>query len=193
MSTADIRLAQDVDDHEAAYAFRYQVIFEEMKLDLPSVDHARRVLVDPEDKTGHLLVAYRDGAVVGTVRMNLLRDGPVEPHMKLLDRALRLDDRWACSVTTRLLVSAALRRSPLAVRLTQACYRYCRRAGVEWDYILVHASLVRMYTRLGYKPLGDAVVHPEIGPVYPMRLEINNEQHLRAIGSVFRCCWEDGV
>jgi hypothetical protein len=194
MSIPDIRLAENHPDREAVYAFRYQVIVKELKLDLPTVDHSRRIVIDPEDATGHLFVACQDGVVVGTVRMNLLRDGPVEPHVTLMGLAqLSLDEWRASSVTSRLLVTTTRRRTPLGIRLAQACYRHYRRVRLEWDHILVNSVLVRMYTRLGYTLFGGSVIHPEIGEVYPMRLELNNEQHLRATGSVFTRCWEDEV
>ena len=111
---ADIRLAHADTDRSAVYAFRYNVIINELGVRLATADNARRVVIDSEDRTAHLLAAYDDGRVIGTVRMNVLADGPAEPHSSLLGLdSVEHGTLSEASVTSRLLVTASHRGGPL--------------------------------------------------------------------------------
>lgn len=189
MSTLEIRRATTEADRQAVYAFRYSVIVTELQVMVPTANRERRTVADPEDQTGHLFAAFEDGAVVGTGRVNFLRDGLVEPHATLLGfTKLSRAERDVVSVSSRYLVAADRRGSTVAGRIMHVWYPFCRAAGVEWDYILVKPELGGMYRRLGWLPYGAPVRHPEVGEVVPMRLHLNDEDHLRSISSpLVRC------
>jgi GNAT superfamily N-acetyltransferase len=189
--TTDIRRVVTEADRQAVYAFRYAVIVDELRLSIAAADHERRMVIDAEDDHGHSLAAFRDGVIVGALRVNFLRDGDVEPHRTIfgLDR-LPPAQRAVTSASSRFLVTAALRGTSLAVRITQAWYRFCRTTGIEWDYILVKGHLAGLYLRLGWVPVSESVHHPEVGVVVPLRLHLTDEPHLRAIRSPFVACLE---
>ena len=182
-----IRRAVTSAERLAVFAFRYSVIVDELGVMIPTANHERRTVEDPEDSCGHLFAAFREGEVVGTARANFLREGSVKPHSELLD----LDDaptRGVTSVSSRFLVTARLRGSLVAVRIIQAWYRFIRSAGIEFDYILAKNDLLDLYTRIGYRPCGEPVHHPEIGDVLPLRLGVLDEAHFRAVRSPLVHC-----
>lgn len=186
MTMTEIRLVTNDDERLAVYAFRYAVIVDELGVVLPKADHERRVVIDAEDRSGHLFAAYRNGSVIGTLRVNFLRDGPVEPHDELLGlNRLSDTERQATSVSTRFLVAPAFRGTAVPIRILQTWFAFCRSRQVESDYILVGPRMQEFYVRIGFVPLATAVLHPEIGEVQPLRIRFRDEEHLRSIGSPF--------
>lgn len=156
---------------------------------VPAACREQWTVVDPEDQSGHVFAAFENGAVVGTVRVNFLRDGLVEPHATLLGfTRLPRAERDIISVSSRYLVAADRRGSMVAIRTMYMCYLFCRAAGVEWNYILVKPELGDMYLRLGWLPYGALVRHPEVGEVLPMRLHLSDEDYLRSISSPLARC-----
>ena len=145
-------------ERAAVYRLRYAVLVGEQGiLADPSIDHDRRVVTDPADATGVLLAAWSDGELAGSVRTNMLRDGPARPFCEVLGLdGLSAAEREATSVTSRLLVATRWRRTPLGVRLAQAISRHCREAGMAWDYIAVRPALAPFFVRLGYERVGPA-------------------------------------
>ena len=185
MPRNEIRLAKSCEDRNAVYAFRYAVIVEELGFDLPTADHANKVIIDPEDASSHIFAAYKDGSVVGTVRANRLSEGMAEPHSTLLDlKTLENGTLDLASVTARLLVSPSLRGTPLAIRLAKRCYEYGLEKGVQRDYILIKPNLSSLYRRLGYSQISGNLVHPEIGEVVGMRLDCMNFGRLQFVSSI---------
>jgi hypothetical protein len=152
------------------------------------------VVIDPEDRLGYLFAAFDGDQIVGCIRCNLLRDGLVEPHARLLrfDR-LGPDEIARSSVSSRLLVASDHRGTPTAVRLAQACFRAGLAKGVAQDFILVKPELATLYQRLGYRPLGPNLDHPEVGPVCPLRLDLTDFAHLQAARSLLAVDGRPGV
>jgi hypothetical protein len=162
-------------ERAAIYSFRYDVVAREQGITAdPSADHGRETIIDPADETGIVLAAWDGGMLAGSVRCNLLRDGPAVPYCRLLGLdALSDGERRLVSVTSRLVVAARWRGTPLGIRLAQACYRRYRAAGLAWDYILVRPELGGFYLRLGYCPAGDDVEFPGVGLLKPLRLKLD--------------------
>jgi GNAT superfamily N-acetyltransferase len=175
LAQTQITLVETPAERHAVYAFRYSIIVEELGVDLPVADHTRKLVVDIEDQTSYIFAAYRDGRIIGTIRSNILLEGLVEPHCTLLNLLSKeADSLDVVSVTGRLLVSPSLRGGPLAIRLCQACYGYGIEKGIQRDYILVKSNLLRLYQRLGYRSIIDSVVHPEIGSVVGLMLDLGD-------------------
>jgi predicted GNAT family N-acyltransferase len=188
----EIRLATSDADRQLIYAFRYTVIVEELGLDIATADHHRRLVIDPEDHEGYLFAALKGDVVVGTARVNFLREGLVQPHCCLLGLdQLPASERDVTSVSGRFLVAQRSRSTGLAIRILQMWYRFLRHNKSEQDYILVRPKIADMYIRLGYLKIGGALQHPEVGEVLPMRLHPADEQHLRSIRSAFVRCLDE--
>jgi len=186
--TIDIRRVVTPAEREV-YRFRYAVVVDELKLAIEAADHRRRMVIDTEDDSGNSLAAFCEGDVVGALRVNFLRDGDVSPHRLIFGfDGMSSTEREVTSVSARFFVAARLRGSPVAIRITQAWYRFCRAQAIEWDCILVQSHLVRFYQRLGWLQASAPVRHQEIGEVVPLRLHLTDEMHLRSIRSPFVTC-----
>ena len=116
-------------------------------------------MIDPADATGVVFCAWKGRELAGTIRSNLLRDGPALPYCRLLGLSdLPEEQRQLASVTSRMVVAPRWRGTPLCIRLAQTCYRYYRRAGLAWDYIVVRSELTPFYARLGFRKIGTAMI-----------------------------------
>src|SRR5207245_2348927 len=74
----EIKLVQSAEEREQVYRLRYNVYVEEMGLNPTEADHRRRIITDPLDSSGRILAAFSNGAVVGTVRLNIANDSDMD-------------------------------------------------------------------------------------------------------------------
>ncbi len=180
------------DVREAVFRFRYDIYVREMGRPQKDADHSRKRIEDALDETA-LLLAARDtgtGAVVGTVRTNVLGDGDIGVYAHLYGlQHLFAPERATTSITTRLMVERTKRGTVLAARLAAALYTYGLDRGVETDYIDCNAHLVPFFTHLGYLPV-RLISHPEYGIVTLLRLDLQDAAHLQRAGSPFAALYE---
>ena len=62
---------------ERAKRLRYEVYCLELGRDSPFADHQKKILSDKLDERGYIFIAEEGGEVIGTLRLNLCRDGSV--------------------------------------------------------------------------------------------------------------------
>jgi hypothetical protein len=187
-----IALAASAAERAAVFALRYDVIAcEQGGAADASIDSGNRTVIDPADAAGCVFAAWVEGRLAGTVRVNLLRDGPAMPYCRLLGLADVPDaERRLVSVTSRLVVAARWRGTPLFVRLCQAATRHSLAAGLSWDYIVVRPQVAPLYARLGYRSAGTAVDFPGVGSLVPLRLRLDRT-HLRDVHSILVDGWSE--
>jgi len=119
-----------------------------------------------------------------------LRDGLVEPHATLFQLSrLSRSELNVTSVSGRFLIAKDFRGTSAKNDILKVWFQCCRDAGVENDYILVMPKLSGLYIRLGFVHAGDVLDHPEIGEVLPLKLRINDLEHLRSVDSPFVECF----
>ena len=75
------------------------------------------------------------------------------------------------------------RGTSLSVRLAQAAIRHCVALGLTWNYILVRPQMERFFTRMGYQRSGAIVDFSGVGPLIPLRLNLD-PAYLRSRGSI---------
>lgn len=178
--------AHDVETRQAVYAFRYTVYVEEMGRRQAHADHVRRVLAEPEDESARLLVARNSyGDVVGTARVHLAERIP--PSLEALYQLQRFAPfhPHESSTTTKLMVDRRYRRSPLALRLAQACYDIGLSAGISYNFIDCNAHLRSFFFQLGFRQVLPDFDHRDYGVVSPLVLALRDVEHLRRIRSPF--------
>jgi CRP-like cAMP-binding protein/GNAT superfamily N-acetyltransferase len=174
------------DERESAFRLRYDVYVREMGRSQPHADHARQAVEEPFDSQGGHIFLARDGDVpVGTVRVNLLREGPLEcQDLYELERFVRYYPN-AISMTTKLMVTRSHRGAAASWQLAAAAYRFARDNGVLIDFIDTNPHLVRMYQRFGYRFYKSNISHPEYGSVVPMAFFVGDVSYLEVVGSPF--------
>ncbi len=180
----NIRFARSSEDRLRVFRFRYAIYVEEMKRVQKHADPLRRVIEEPFDETGHLLLAESEGEIVGTVRTNFGGETDLGYYAGLF----RMESAGASfpervSLTTKMMIVPRLRSGTLAVRLAQAIFDFGRDGGIRRDFIDCNAHLESFFERMGYRRYMPKAVHPEYGEVLPLRLDIDDEAHLRSIDS----------
>ncbi|MFN2317900.1 MAG: GNAT family N-acetyltransferase [Gemmatimonadales bacterium] len=186
MST-EIVEARSEQDRQAVYALRYAIYVEEMQRPQPHADHELRMLREPEDETAHLLLARnRTGEVVGTARVHLQEAIPSDLAEMYQMHVLEHFHTSQTSTVTKIMVDPAYRRSPLAFRLSQACYDIGIAAGVSFNCIDCNVHLKSYFTQLGFRQISADFQHPLYGAVTPLVLALRDYDYLQRIGSPFR-------
>lgn len=184
----EIRLAESEDDLEAIYRFRYDIYVVEMQRKQRYADHAQRRIADPLDSCGHVLGAWEDGALVGTLRTNFLRESDVGEYFDMYKlSAFSAETLPSVSISTRLMISPTHRKSTLAIHLICTNFEFCVAEGLSIDVMDCNAHLVPFFSKLGYQIHRDDLVHPEYGDVTVMYLQARDVRHLERIGSPFAC------
>lgn len=177
---------RDDDERRAVYALRFAVYVEEMGRRQAHANHALRQVEEPEDLGARLLVARTEGGeVVGTARVHLKTEIPSAlASMYQLHHFVPFHPTQT-STTTKLMVAPAYRRSPLALRLAQACYDLGMAEGVSFNFIDCNAPLRPFFLRLGFRQLVEDFVHPDYGTVSPLVLALHDVAYMRRLGSPF--------
>lgn len=181
-----LRFAHDEEDRQRVFRFRYEVYVEEMRREQKFADHRRRLIEEPFDATGHLLLAEVGDTLVGTARTNFAGETDLGYYVDLFNlRAAGAAFPHAVSLTTKLMIRRELRSGTLAVRLARALFELGQASGIRHDFIDCNAHLEDFFIRLGYHRHGPKVEHPEYGLVQPLRLDIEDIDHLLQVGSPF--------
>ncbi|HZZ91256.1 MAG TPA: GNAT family N-acetyltransferase [Usitatibacter sp.] len=184
-----IRVVTDAEGLEKIFAFRYRIYVEEMHRFQKDADHARRRIRDSLDDGAINIAAFDGDEVVGVVRANESRQSSLGAYESFfqLDR-MGKDHPPHTSIVTRLMIAPHLRRSTLAVRLCIECYTLGLEEGIKWCFIDCNDHLVDFFRGLGFMPYIGKVDHEEYGEVTPMRLRLNDLEHLEAVRSPFAAC-----
>lgn len=80
VSELSVFLASEDRHLKDVFALRYDVYVQEMGRRQQYADHARRRIEEPMDRNAHLVVAYVDNMLVGTGRVNFVRDTDIGPY-----------------------------------------------------------------------------------------------------------------
>ncbi len=181
-----IRFATSEEDRERVYRFRYQVYVEEMLRKQTYADPVRRWIEEPFDATGYLLMAEQGDQLVGTLRTNFASETDFSYYPELFSmNSVGPAFPEAVSLSTKFMIAPNLRAGTLAVRLARVVYELGRVRGIRHDFIDCNAHLEAFFTGLGYRRYSPHVEHPEYGRVLPLRLDIEDRDYLRCLGSPF--------
>ncbi|HEV2335797.1 MAG TPA: GNAT family N-acetyltransferase [Stellaceae bacterium] len=173
-----IRLVSTSHELEAIYQFRYQVYVEEMRRHQFYADHSAKKIEDPLDRGATNFAALQDNEVVGTVRVNFPRTSNIEYYEAFMDMcSAGCFHPSATSICTRLMVAPRLRRTSLAMRLTQASYEFGLRNRIRYNFIDCDDHLIGFFIRLGYI-VHRRAEHPEYGMGNVMRLDLLDRPRL---------------
>jgi CRP-like cAMP-binding protein len=180
-----VREATTEEERRAIYRLRYRVYVEEIGCEPEFADRNERMLREPIDDWAHNLYATLDGDVVGAVRRNLRRDGPLEhEHLWDFNRFVPFYP-GAVSMSTKLVVAPHKRGGLVMKHLCTANYRFGHDMGIRFDFLDCWPHLINLYEHLGYRRYKSNVSHPEAGYMTPMVLVGGDVEHLEAVGSPF--------
>jgi N-acyl-L-homoserine lactone synthetase len=169
----------------ALFEFRYRIYVEEMGRPQRYADHAAKTIVDPLDDTGINIVAIDKDEIVGCVRTNFLRHGPLGEYEGLYGLDLLSPvDVYATSICTRLMVGLSRRSTLVTFGIMKAVYEYGLYNGIRLNFIDCNEHLIPFFLKFGYRILGQRN-HSEYGEVFVLRLDLLDVDHLETVHSPF--------
>jgi predicted GNAT family N-acyltransferase len=163
---------------EEAQHLRYTVYCEELGRRSPYADHTKKIIADDLDFEGHTFLAREKGETIGTLRLNLCREGPVGILEELYGLRASKHHPEATAVCTKFIVKKAKRGGPTSLKLISAVARYGMRNSVKEAYIDCVPALLPYYKAIGFTIAGEPFFHRENGLSHPMMLEARHGRRL---------------
>ncbi|HET8700274.1 MAG TPA: cyclic nucleotide-binding domain-containing protein [Nitrococcus sp.] len=153
MSTL-VRIAENEEDKNAIYAFRYRIYVDEFQLSPAEADYERKILRDDLDDVGISYVLWRNDQVVGSLRTVYLADMP-NPG-KLIGKfglapAMQRFGVDAIATTSRFMLDPKVRQGRAIYDMMDIAYRQGMERGVRLNYGDCSPHLLPFYKHLGYR------------------------------------------
>ncbi len=158
----------------AAQRLRYTVYCKELNRTSPYADNEKQILADDLDAHGALFVAYLDGQPVGTVRVNLARDGDLGVLENLYGMHSSRHHRQATSTITKFAILNEHRKGPTYGKLFEAIFTYLLDCSVEEFYIDGIPRVAKFYKLMGFRQCEEEFIHYENGHSIPMMLKLED-------------------
>lgn len=179
-----ISLATRPDQREAVFRFRYSVLVEEEHRSPALADHHLRVIEEPWDATGRVLVARFGDTLVGAWRVNYSCEKEPGEELDFFETARFTDARpHTMAFTATPLVACGFRHSTVPDRLARAAYAMNRSEGITHDFVACSPEYEAFFTDLGYRPYLSRRNDPELGEVVPLVLILRDQEHLAQVYS----------
>lgn len=156
-----------------AQRIRYEVYCEELGRTSPFADIEKRVIADDLDETGHVLLALAKDAPIGTLRMNMARDGPLGLLGELYGMARSPQHPEATAIVTKFIVRKAHRVGRSSFGLMTTALELAQRYAIKECFMDCVPELRPFFTSLGFAQSGPAFLHRENGRSYPLMLDID--------------------
>ena len=173
-------------DLRELFEFRYKIYFQEMRRFQLDADHESRVIRDRLDNWGRNFVVRKNGRIVAAIRGNFFRDGHDDKYESLYQpQSVGEDHPSKTCMVTRLMIDSDLRGSPLVLDLFLWLYSYAIDHDLNWILLDCNDWLINFFQRFGFLEYRGKVEHEEYGLVTPMRVNLKDEKHLRAVDSPY--------
>ena len=153
----------------------------------PFTNHRTQTVGDPlYDSSTVLLARDEEQRVVATLINTCAANAYLGKYETLYGLEHKTPaERRHISITTKLMVDPAFRRTRLPMLLAKKGYDLALADGITEDYIDCNDHLVGFFTRMGYVPHLGRIEHPQYGVVNSMKVRLDDFEHLRAARSPF--------
>jgi hypothetical protein len=186
----NIRRAAGEADLERVARFRYTIYVDEVGVRLPSTDHARRIIREPLDDWGTVIIAEdpASGALLGTIRVNYAWHGSLGSSADNLGmRQFGSYFPGRSALTSRLIVHPAQRCGRTTWALIEAAFTDQVRAGVVFSFGECRPERrAWLIGRAGFRQIFPSFRHPTDGIYHPLVLPLEDADHLARMGSPLR-------
>ncbi len=180
-----IREARTRDEKEKLYHFRYQFSNRGSSGYEGHVNHFCKRIKDDLDVNATNLIALRQGAVVGGIRINYAWRCALGVHAdfyRMRETAGASYPSSTCLINW-LMVDPDFRGHGLGYRLCEAAYRHALWRDASIAFLHCGDDLIFYFSALGFKAYMGRTWHRERGHVVPMKLDLLDETYLMKIGS----------
>lgn len=169
--------------------FRYKIYVEEMKRSQKYADDFSKTIIEPEDKLPQtrIIIAYIDGELVGTSRIQIYRPGDNISNLADYDIPKDITENFTISEGTKYMIKPSLRgRNNTGTSMMKLAYQLLLDEKVDVDFLNANDYLINYYGSRGYRKYGNNYIHKELRQfVYPMALIVRDFEYLKSINSPF--------
>ena len=151
---------------------RYHTCCEEFGRQSPDADHAKGILRDKFDDFGHVFAAVENGELIGTLRMNLAREGSLGMFEDLYGMGASKNHPDRTAICTKFTVKKSKRGTPAFLLLCTEGLRFAMNRNIVECFIGCEPHLASIYAMLGFKRVADRFYHYDFGPQDPMVLDL---------------------
>lgn len=180
----DIRLAKNDKELNDIFQFRYKIYVEQLKRKQKYVDHKLKIIKEPLDENAFNIGAWRDGKIVGVLRLNMNRNSDLNMYNDLYKISLFNDFQENTSISTKLMVDNQYRKSNLSLLLFMKCYEIACENNLEINFMDCNKHLIKYFLILGYRYYIPEIIHPEYGKVTPL-VFVQDKKYIQNIKSPF--------
>jgi len=167
----DVYLCRNEHMLKSAQQLRYEVYCRELGRNSPYADHERQVIADSLDDAGHTFVAVQGGDTIGTLRINLAREGSLGVLEEVYGMRGSAYHPKTTAICTKFIVTKSKRGSRAAIKLILSVARYAVQNDIEECYIDCIPALLPYYKAMGFSVASLPFFHRENGPSYPMKID----------------------
>lgn len=180
----EIRRVETPEQLAAVGHLRYQVFTRELDRSPPGIDHAREVLIDPEDEVSMVFAAYAGDELAASFRATPIAALPQDSSWREIYQCSRFPvAEEKQMMLARLVVDPRHRGSLVAPQLFEHAYAAGREVGGELCFIVASPNMVPLYQVLGFRRFSEGLRIYDAGFRLPMVLITGDWAHLQAVKS----------
>ncbi len=183
MYVSDVRVVFGPDELARVGEFRYRIYVEEQGKSAAFADHEKRRLIEPADRRASTTIFWieRDGAILGTVRAEILHAKHEDAQMLNVDRFDFLRPTEIIYFS-RLMISRCARGSDITAKLCRLGFLLGLSKDCRLGVLTCNPQLVPMFEKFGYLNYARPFIHAESGPQVPMAI-LGEVDYLRTVGA----------
>ena len=197
MKNITFHIAETEAEREQIYRLRYEIYVEEMHIFGSVADHEHRTLTGHNDEQARLLYAKCGDELIGSMRLNLGKDGDFSEELEATYNLFRfrplLKDEQLM-VLTRFMVKKEFRGGAIAYRMIEQVAKICLEEQIEVAVCDCQPHLIRYYQRMGFQSYEcDVYNDGEFGIMIPLAFAVRDLEYLAKIRSPLRVPLEQPV
>lgn len=180
-----MKIATTALEKNKIYRLRYNISIVELNEPLISVSHDQKLIKDELDLTATHIGAFMNDEAVGACRLNFV-DNNYSDEMNIYDLD-RFDHTNSNDIViaSKLFIEKKFRGTGLSSVLLNHMYALAVMQESKVALICVPNSWVSVFSNYGFITYKGTALHPELGQVVPLYLDLQNEKFMMDISSPF--------
>lgn len=185
-----VAIAKTIEERNQIYRLRYQTYLDQLKEDRMAFNYNYDLVQDGYDASAIHLGAFIHGQAIGACRLNFV-DSHFSDEYDLyeLDRFENIDRRNLV-VISKFLIEKAYRSTGLFSIFLYHLYALALMQESKIALACIPISMTSWFSKYGFISYRGMTLHPELGQVFPMYLDLQNERFMSDISSPFLVMYE---